>query len=70
MKKKYAKLQRIDCNHKITPETDYAFLFQLQNTLLSALREQGILNAVQLHHAEEALKQQRRKQAKQKSEEP
>lgn len=64
MPKKYAKLQHIENNHKITKDTDYEFLYSLQNGLLLALKEQGRLNTMQYRHAEERLKQQRRDRAK------
>ena len=64
MEKKFAELQRIDNNEKITGETHYEFLYHLQRALLLALREQGRLNALQYRHAEESLKQQRRARAK------
>lgn len=59
-KKKYAKLVRIDHNRKITWDSDAEFLYTLQNSLLLALKEEGLLNQMQYHHAEEKLKQQRR----------
>lgn len=64
MAKKFAELQRIDNDHKITKDTDDEFLYHLQNGLLLALKEQGRLNAMQYRYAEERLKQQRRDRAK------
>ncbi len=64
MEKKFAKLQEIEHDRNITEETDYKFLYQLQNALLLALREQGRLNAMQHRHAEEKLKQQRRERTR------
>ena len=64
MARKFAQLQRIDNNEAITQETHYEFLYHLQSAMLLALREQGMLNAMQYHHAEEKLKQQRRDRAK------
>ena len=64
MARKFAELHRIDNNEVITNETHYEFLYHLQDALLLALREQGILNIMQYHHAEEKLKQQRRDRAK------
>ena len=60
MSRQYAKLQSIENNEAITPETHYEFLYHLQNALLLALREQGRLNPMQYRYAEEKLKQQRR----------
>ena len=56
----FASLQSIEGDHKITKETDYEFLYHLQNALLLALKEQGRLTATQYRYAEEKLKQQRR----------
>lgn len=56
MKKTYARLQRIDGDHIITAYSDGAFLYQLQNALLLALEEQKILNTVQYHYAQQALR--------------
>ena len=64
MEKKFAKLQEIEHDRNITEEADYEFLYQLQNALLLALREQGSLNAMQHRHAEEKLNQQRRERAR------
>lgn len=60
MGKKYAALQRIDNDRKITKDTDNAFLLHLENALLLALKERGILNTMQYRYAEEKLMQQRR----------
>lgn len=70
MAKKFAKLQRIENNEPITRESNYDFLYQLQHALLLALREQGRLTPMQLRHAEEKLRTQRRDRAKRKQEEP
>lgn len=70
MARKFAKLDRIEHNEPITMENNYEFLYQLQNALLLALREQGVLNPMQHRCAEEKLKQQRRERAKGKQEEP
>lgn len=64
MARKFAELQRIDHDHKITKETDYEFLYHLQNGLLLALKEQGRLSEMQYRHAEEKLKAQRRDRAR------
>lgn len=64
MAKRYATLRRVDNDHKISKDTDYEFLYQLQNSLLLALKEQGRLNAMQYRNAEEKLKRQRRERAK------
>ena len=62
MKKAYARLQRIEGNHIITADSDGAFLYQLQNALLLALEEQKILNTVQYHYAQDALRKGYHKQ--------
>ena len=69
MEQKFAKLQRIDHDRKITKETDASFLYQLENALLLALKEQGRLSAMQYRHAEEGLKRQRKERARRKQEE-
>lgn len=69
MAKKYAKLERIEHNEPITRESHYEFLYQLQNALLLALREQGKLSPMQHRHAQEKLNQQRRERARRKQEE-
>ena len=56
--KQYAKLIGIDCDHPITKESDSEFLYLLQNGLLLALQEQGILRDKQYCHAEEKLRAQ------------
>lgn len=66
MRKKFAELQRIDNNRPITKDHDYEFLYNLQNALLLALKEQGRLNGMQYRHAEESLKRQRRERARKK----
>ena len=69
MARKFAKLQRIEHNEPITVESHYEFLYQLQHALLLALREQGRLSPMQLRHAQEFLRKQRRDRAKRKQEE-
>ncbi len=64
MARKFAELQRIDHDHKTTKETDYTFLYHLQNGLLLSLKEQGRLNEMQYRYAEEKLRAQRRDRAK------
>lgn len=64
MAKHFAKLQRIENDRRITKETDYEFLYQLQNALLLALKEQGRLSQMQYRHAEERLQAQRRDRAR------
>lgn len=66
---KFAKLDRIAHNEPITEESHREFLWQLQQALLLALREQGRLSPMEHRQAEEALRQQRREQAKRKQEE-
>ena len=64
MRKQFAKLLRIDNNEAITTETHYEFLYHLKRAILLALKEQGRLNVMQYHYAEETLKQQRTNRAK------
>lgn len=64
MAKQFAKLHRIENDRRITKETDYEFLYQLQNALLLALKEQGRLSQMQYRHAEERLQAQRRGRAR------
>lgn len=70
MARKFAALQQIEHDRKITKETDDQFLYQLQKALLLALKEQGRLSAMQYRHAEEGLKRQLRERARRKQEEP
>lgn len=44
MRKKYAKLQQISNDRKITRDTDYEFMYHLEHALLLALQESGTLN--------------------------
>lgn len=69
MEKKYACLERIDNNQRITKENNYAFLYHLQLALLLALREQRILSTMQYRYAEEILNNHRRIRARQKQDE-
>lgn len=64
MAKQFSKLQWIENDRRITKETDYEFLYQLQNALLLALKEQGRLSQMQYRHAEERLQAQRRERAR------
>lgn len=64
MIKKFAELQRIENDRKISKETDYEFLYQLQYALLLALKESGTLNAAQFQLAEERLREQKRRRAR------
>ena len=70
MAKKFAKLQRIDNDRKITTETDCEFLHQLQSVLLLALQEQGRLSPMQHRQAQEKLNQQRRDRVRGQQEGP
>ena len=69
MARRYGKLDRIEYNEPITKDNNYEFLYQLQHTLLLALRELGTLSPMQHRHAQERLKKQRRERAKRKQEE-
>ena len=70
MERKHPNLNPIEHNEPITMESHYEFLYQLQHALLLAFQEQGSLSPMQLHHAQEALRKQRRDRAKQKQLEP
>ena len=70
MARKFAKLRQIEHNEPITAESHYEFLYQLQQALLLALREQGRLSPMEHHYARERLQQQRRDRAKRKQEAP
>ncbi len=58
-KRKFAELRWINNDHTITEETDHEFLFYLQNGLLMALRDKGILNEMQYRGSYEKLRNQR-----------
>ena len=62
--KQFAKLYRIEPNESITPEMHYDFFYQIQLSLLLALKEMGSLDMMQYRHAEEKLKQYRQERAK------
>lgn len=70
MNRRIPLLIEIVHDQKITKQTDYELFHHLQSALLLALLEQGRLTPMQHRHAEEKLKQQRRKRAKRKQEEP
>ena len=70
MARKQIRLDRIEHNEPITTESHYEFFYQLQHALLLALREQGRLSPMQVRHAQELLRKQRRDRAKRKQEEP
>lgn len=56
----HAKLIYIENDHKITPKTDGQFLFAYQQSILLALKDNGVLTEVQYRYAEEKLKDQHR----------
>ncbi len=60
MKKTHAESQVL----KIRMDKDAAFLYQLQNALLLALKERGHLNEMQYRHAAEKLGKQYRNDKK------
>ncbi len=64
MRKRYASLQRIDNDRKITKETDYEFLYHLQSALLLALRDRGHLGPVEYRLASQGLQRQRQERAR------
>ena len=59
-KRKIPKLLKIDNNHTIDWDSDPDFIFLMIHALLLALEEQGILDGVQLRHAQDKLKLQSR----------
>lgn len=61
MKRAIYELNSIANNHQITKDTDNAFLFHLQGSILLALKEQGKLNLIQYRYAEEKRKKQGQK---------
>lgn len=69
MGKKFAQLQHIRNDRRITKETDREFLYQLQVALLLALEERGRLSPMQYRLAEEKLRQQHRQQSRNRQEE-
>ena len=70
LRKKFAKLDRIEFNEPITEESNRDFFYHLQNALLLSLREQGRLSFMQYRYAQERLTQQYRQRAGRKQEEP
>ena len=66
-KRKFARLQRIDNDHRITEEVDGAFLHALQNSLLLSLKEQGRLNEMQYRNAAERLNAHQRKRTRERT---
>lgn len=61
MKKRYSQLISIQNDHPVTQSTDPAFWFHLQYSLLLAMKEQGVINMVQLRHADDKLNRKRSK---------
>ena len=73
MARQYSSLERIEHNHRITRETDHAFLYRLQGGLLLVLKEQGRLNEMQYRQARDRLDRQHRdwiRKLQQKGERP
>lgn len=64
MAKPFAQLEYIEHDHKISWETDSAFLCCLQSSLLLALKEQGRLSEMQYRDAAARLEAQRQEKAK------
>lgn len=58
MKRRYATLTEIKHNRPITKDNHAKFLYILQNGLLMALKEQGILNLMQYRQGLEKLREQ------------
>ena len=63
MRKHFSSLQRIEPNELINAADETAFRRHLQDALLLALQEQGVLTAAQYRRAGEKLKQQRIRRA-------
>lgn len=63
MRKRFSSLQRIERSEPITAEEESAFRRHLQDAMLLALQEQGVLTAAQYRRAGEKLKQQRIRRA-------
>lgn len=58
--KTWAKLEYIENDHRITQDTDSAFLHTLQSALLLALKERGRLSEMQFRSGEKLLLAQQR----------
>ena len=52
-------LKSVENSHKITKETDSAFLYEYQKAILLALVESGRLTEQQYRYAEEKLRRQK-----------
>ena len=63
-RKKFAVLQNIENDRKITREETSEFIYNLENALLLSLLEDGTLTQMQYRQASEKLKRQRREQRK------
>lgn len=63
-RKKFAVLQNIENDRKITREENCEFIYNLENALLLSLLEDGTLTQMQYRQASEKLKRQRREQRK------
>lgn len=55
MSRKKYKLEYVENDHSITQKEDYRFLVSLQQGLLYALQENGMITKMQLQSAEELL---------------
>ena len=64
MNRSRIELQVIHNNQPITYSSNYDFLYLLQQGLLLALQEQGHLSTIQYRHAEEKLRIQRQRRAR------
>lgn len=60
--KRSAKLARIENNCPVTKK-DREFLYCFQNSVLLALKQEGVLTETQYRRAEDKLNRQRREQA-------
>lgn len=56
----WARLVRVEHDHRITKETDGQFLFEYQRAILLSLKDSGALDEAQYRYAEEKLKAQLR----------
>ena len=64
MKARFSELSGIDHAEPISEEANYEFFFNLEKTLLLALKERGTLNISQWHYAQEELNSRRRERAR------
>lgn len=54
-----ANLIRTENDREITPDTDSAFFYEIQHSVLLSLKDDGVLTETQYRYANETLSQQR-----------